>query len=440
MDPTATWPDFGPYTQLTPLAQGGMGEIWLARQSGHGGVERRVVLKRALPGHAADPDYQDMFLREARIAASLEHPNVARVYDSGIAPDGRSYLAMEYVHGVDLRALLRAHGGRALPSHHAVTVATGLAAALGYVHARADLDGRHLGLVHRDVSPGNVLLSYDGAIKLTDFGVARADAASLATQSGAVKGKLAYMAPEQARGEALDPRADLYALGVVLFEMLVGRRPFGRTQDVALLYRLLEEDAPDPATLRPTLPPALGAIVRRLLARDKEARFDNAAEVRDTLEQVAAAQGWVLSPPRLGTYAQERCGRRELPALVPTMSEGLDKVQSVSRQSLPPSRGRWLGLAAGGLAATAALAWFASRPEAATASTLLPPFPTPTIVADAGAEPEPKPEPTLAPDATPEAALEPEPEPEPPKKRPSRRKGKRKPKKRPLDSPLPFGK
>lgn len=446
---TPPWPDYGPYSQITPLARGGMGELWLARQRGHGGLERRVVLKRALPGHAADPEFQDMFIREARIAASLDHPNVARVYDSGVTPQGRSFLAMEYVHGADLRELLRSHRGRPLPLHHALTVGAALAAGLDYVHARDDLDGRHLGLVHRDVSPGNILLSYDGAIKITDFGVARADAESLATRSGAVKGKLAYMAPEQARGEDLDPRADLYALGVILFEMVIGHRPFGRTKDVALLYRLLEEDAPRAGVLRPDLPPALAETIDRLLARDKERRFDRAAEVRDALEQLCASNGWVLSGPRLGRYVEERCGRSELPEPIPIASEGLDKVQSVvAKGPTSASRGPvWLGLAGAAIILLGGIGWARTRQVPAEARSLLPAFPE---IRHAPPEPEaaPKPSPPvvapvpaeLPPVPPPEAAAEDEPQVRAPARanRPRRRKRKRT-KKRDLDSPLPFG-
>lgn len=446
---TPPWPDYGPYSQMTPLARGGMGELWLARQRGHGGLERRVVLKRALPGHAADPEFQDMFLREARIAASLDHPNVARVYDSGVTPQGRSFLAMEYVHGADLRTLLRSHGDRPIPLHHALTVGAGLAAGLDYVHARKDLDGRHLGLVHRDMSPGNVLLSYDGAIKITDFGVARADAESLATRSGAVKGKLAYMAPEQARGEDLDPRADLYALGVILFEMTIGHRPFGATKDVALLYRLLEEDAPRAGTLRPDLPAALAEIIDRLLARDRDRRFERAAEVRDAIEQLSASQGWVLSGPRLGRYVEERCGRRELPEPIPIASEGLDKVQSVL--TLGPKavsrRPVWLGLAGAALVLLGGLGWVMRPPDPASAEGLFSAFPEvhPAIpgpdVAPAVRPVAVVAEPSEPPPAgSPEPALRDEPKaPEPTRTKRTRRRKQKRPKKRDLDSPLPFG-
>ena len=158
-------------------------------------------------------------------------------------------------------------------------------------------------------------------------------------------------------------------------------------------------------------------------------------------ERIAAAQGWVLSPPRLGTYAEERCGPRELPTLIPTLSEGLDKVQSVSRQTSPRSRGWWLGIASGGLVVAGVLAWFTSGPEPATASALLPPIPTPAVVAAAGDDAEPEPELPPTPEPMPEPDPVADPDPPPPKKRPTtRRKSKRKPKKRPLDSPLPFGK
>ncbi|MEM6292147.1 MAG: serine/threonine-protein kinase [Myxococcota bacterium] len=447
------WPDHGPYTQITPFARGGMAELWLARQRGVGGLQKQVVLKRALPEHAADPEYQQMFLREARIAASLDHPNVARVYDSGVAADGRSFLAMEHVAGVDLRALLRAHRGEPLPLSITLTIAVGLSQGLSYVHSRRDLDGRHLGLVHRDVSPSNVLLSYDGAVKLTDFGVARADVESLATRSGAIKGKLAYMAPEQARGEGLDPRADLFALGVILFEMLVGRRPFGPMQDVALLYRILEEDAPAPTDLRPDVPSALSDVVVGLLARDRDARTADAATVRAALEAFAGTSGQVLSGARLGEYVAQRCAPTT-PSLIaaPAVTEGLEKVQSVvtAPDTAPPRRRQW-GLAAAvagtlGVGLMGAGWSWSQRAEPAPAEssgTEVAPEPAAPPEPEHKPETEPPPEPErdaveiLEPTAP--AADSPT-EPRPAKKSSRRRRSKKRAaKKRPLDSPLPFG-
>ena len=218
------------YEILAKLATGGMAEIFLARGAGVAGVERYVVLKRILRDRANDAHFVQMFLEEARLAAQLNHPNVAQVFDIGKLGDSY-FFTMEYVHGETVRNLL--HRARSLrreiPLSCILTVIAGAATGLHHAHARLGLDGRPLGIVHRDVSPSNVLISFDGEIKLCDFGIARAnDAASEREEAvdEAISGKAGYMSPEQARGEALDARSDVFAAGIILWELLSGRRPF----------------------------------------------------------------------------------------------------------------------------------------------------------------------------------------------------------------------
>ncbi|MCH9685817.1 MAG: serine/threonine protein kinase, partial [Deltaproteobacteria bacterium] len=305
------------YERLTPLATGGMAELLLAVRASTPGFRKLVVLKRVLPVHAAEPSFTRMFLREARIAASLDHPNVVQVYDSGWS-DGRTFLAMEYVHGADLRQLIRAVAAQqqVVPLPFVLTIMAGLCAGLHYVHERCSPQGEPQGLVHRDVSPSNVLISEEGAVKLADFGVAAATAESIATRSGSIKGKLAYMAPEQARGESIDRRADIFGLGAVLYELSTGHRPFRAANDAALLYRVLEAQPERPSTLVADYPPQLEAIVMRALAKDPAARQPTAQVLQLELEELALSQGLPLSPTRLGHYVVQCCGAKASPTLL----------------------------------------------------------------------------------------------------------------------------
>ena len=194
-----------------------MAEIFLARSRGMAGFARYVVLKRILPERGTDPRWIEMFLDEARLAAQLQHPNVAQVFDLGRLGEGY-FFTMEYVHGANMREVLVrcAQRGQRLPLSVALGVAVGAASGLDHAHQRRDSEGKSLGIVHRDVSPSNLMLSYDGVVKLVDFGVAKAHLRSSVTQSGTVKGKISYLSPEQCRGREVDPRSDIFALGIFL--------------------------------------------------------------------------------------------------------------------------------------------------------------------------------------------------------------------------------
>ncbi len=296
----------GRYELLKRLAVGGMAELYLARSTGIEGFEKLVALKRILPQYATSEDFVTMFLDEARLSATLQHANIAQVYDIGQTSEGL-FFTMEYVHGKDVRDLLKRSVRRdqPIPLAHALSIVAGAAAGLHAAHEKHGPDGRPLGVVHRDVSPANILVSYDGCVKLIDFGVAKATRNNGQTRVGTLKGKIAYMAPEQCLGEPVDRRSDIFALGIVLYELTCGRRLFQGETEFAIMKRIVGEDAPSPSASRADYPPGLEVIVRKALARDRAARYQNAQELQLAIESFARLHGLVLSAVRLGGYMRE---------------------------------------------------------------------------------------------------------------------------------------
>ncbi|HEU5055804.1 MAG TPA: serine/threonine-protein kinase [Kofleriaceae bacterium] len=289
----------GRYDIVRRLAVGGMAEVYLARVRGQHGFARSVVLKRIRPELSRTGQFQRMFADEARVAAHLSHVNIAQVLDVG-EENGESYLVMEYVDGRDVHALLADAGGAGLPIHVAAAIAMGVAAGLDHAHRRRDADGRPLDIVHRDVSPSNVMVAFDGNVKLLDFGVAKAQGAREVTRAGTVKGKVEYMSPEQALGLAVDQRSDLFSLGTLLFELLVGARPY--------------DDGPvvvPPGRRRSGIPAALDALVMRLLAHEPARRPASAEEVSGALDAIAREEKLSCSPVALRRYLVERFGEPE---------------------------------------------------------------------------------------------------------------------------------
>jgi serine/threonine protein kinase len=304
----------GPYEVLGRLATGGMAELLLARRIGIEGFQKVVVLKRILPMFARNPEFVEMFLHEARLAATLEHPNIVQVFDIGKSDDDY-YFAMAYLHGKDLLGILRELIRRSerLPVVHAIAIATGVAAGLHHAHEQVGFDGQPLGIVHRDVSPANAIVTYDGSIKLVDFGIAKAAASADITRVGVRKGKAAYMSPEQCRGDTLDPRADIWSLGVVLYEMLTMARLYRADTDLALMHRIVSQDVPPPSSLAPDVPPALEQIVMRCLSRDRELRYANALDLQHALEACARTLGLGPSAGALGSFVRGLFGSPPLP-------------------------------------------------------------------------------------------------------------------------------
>ncbi|HXI58553.1 MAG TPA: serine/threonine-protein kinase [Polyangia bacterium] len=298
----------GRYELLARLAVGGMAEIYLARAQGMSGFEKLLVLKRILPQHALDPELLRMFLDEARLSATLTHPHITQVYDIGTQGD-TPFFTMEYVHGANLREILNTQatvagggGGRALPDAHAVSIIAAAAAGLHYAHERRGADGQPLQIVHRDVSPSNVLVTYDGAVKVADFGIAKWASQRTQTQAGALKGKFAYMSPEQCRSQPVDRRSDVFALGTLLYELTTGTPPFRGDSDYEILTHIVNDAAPAPARPAGDYPPDLARIVSRALARAPEDRYPTAQALQVDLETFARQHQLSLSSVALGDF------------------------------------------------------------------------------------------------------------------------------------------
>ena len=279
--------EFGGYVLEKRLAAGGMAEIYQARRVGAAGFSRPVCIKRILKTHSSDREFVEMFIDEARTGAQLRHGNIVGIDDFGHA-NGSYYLCMELVAGVDLARLTRwANSTRQrLPVDVAAHIGIELLNALDYAHRKLDEAGRPMEIVHRDVSPHNILLSHSGEVKLTDFGIARAASRLHRTAGYVIKGKLAYMAPEQARGARLDARADLFAVGVVLYEIFAGRRPFVGETEGELALAVVRGDRPPLRSLRPDVSNAMETLIDRLLQVDPERRCASASEALERLDGV----------------------------------------------------------------------------------------------------------------------------------------------------------
>jgi serine/threonine protein kinase len=292
----------GKYEIVRELAIGGMAAIYLARVRGQAGFEKNVVLKVILPNLATDQSLVDSFLDEARLAATLRHSNIADVFDVG-AEGKRYYFAMEHVHGENARTVRLEAKQKAMPIPLEVSlaIAIGTTAALGYAHDRSGPTGP-LDLIHRDISPSNILVGFEGAIKLVDFGIARASSRSSKTRTGMRKGKIPYMSPEQCKGQPLDRRTDLFSLGIVLYELTCGQRPFLGNSDFEVMDAIVTCKAAPPSTLRRDYPRGLEQIVVRLLAPSPAARYQTAHQALDDLEAFTKANSLLTSAQVVARY------------------------------------------------------------------------------------------------------------------------------------------
>jgi hypothetical protein len=276
---------FGRYELLEKLGEGGMAEVFKARLRGGAGIDKVLVIKRILPQVSSDPEFIRLFVNEAKIALPLTHGNITSTFEFGDV-EGQFFLAMEYIHGQDLATVLHRCGETRtrLPVEATLFIASEIAKGLNYAHSFTSPTGGRIQVVHLDVSPQNVLISYDGAVKLTDFGIAslhrRPDA------DGKIRGKACYLAPEQAQGKDVDGRADIFALGAVIYEALTGIRPFDAPEDLAAVAKVIKAEAPPPSQFRPGLPVAVEEVVMRALSRDPAARFQRAADLQVALSQV----------------------------------------------------------------------------------------------------------------------------------------------------------
>src|SRR6185312_7945029 len=286
-----------------------MGEVYRGVDVGYGGIERPVAVKLIAPALALDPSLKRQFVDEAKLSYLLCHQNVIGVRDVGEI-DGRFYIAMEWIDGADLGTIvqrLRTTAGQPLPLRFACFVAVEAARGLDYAHRARDAAGVALHLVHRDVSPSNLLVSFEGEVKVSDFGIARSRLREVTSMPGGLKGKIGYMAPEQARGESLDARADVFSLGAVLFEMLTAHNPFiyDVPRENEALARVREGRFPAPRTLAPSLPQGLEAIVMRAMAPERGERYQSCDKMREDLESFARRESYTLSPSDFGQFVRD---------------------------------------------------------------------------------------------------------------------------------------
>ncbi|WP_223641611.1 serine/threonine-protein kinase [Corallococcus sp. EGB] len=337
---------FGKYELLRKIASGGMGQVFLAREHGTG-FERLVVLKLILPHLAEDEEFLEMFLEEARLVARLSHPNLITILDL-TEIEGRHCLAMEYVQGEDVRRLDRfaRKQERPLPVGLVVRIIADAAAGLSYAHGARDGHGQPLKLVHRDVSPQNVLVGFDGGVKVIDFGVAKAATSGQQTATGVLKGKYPYMSPEQANGMAVDGRSDQFALGVVMWELLTGKRLFKGDTDLMTLRLVRDCQVPPPSQLTPKVPPGLDEIVLKALAPTPDGRYADCAAFRLALEDWALNLRLPSSSAHLAAYLRElyaeRIAAEADPAKLDQLAEDvdLDSQSNSSRDGMPTSGAR----------------------------------------------------------------------------------------------------
>jgi eukaryotic-like serine/threonine-protein kinase len=429
------------YELVCPIGEGGMAIVWIARQTGKFGFQKLVAVKTILPRFAADPRFQRMFIDEARIASRIDHLNVAQILDVG-EQDDISYLVMEHVEGESLQRMQRAarKKGMHIPPGVLLRVMADVCAGLHAAHELCDEQGQPRGVIHRDVSPQNVLVSTKGVAKLIDFGIAKArDRLSGDTTTDQVKGKLRYMAPEQAVGQTMDRRADVWAVGAVLYHLLAGRPPFEGEHDVAVLAALTSGRPPEP--LPPGVHPSIAAVVMRALTPAPDGRFDTAASMQQALEEAMVAAGVGTSTGDVATFLAQVSGedaekrreaiRRGLEAanawagasddrprvLLDPPSSGGRTLGSAALTIVPADRRRTLGTAlaiasAGVLVGVVGLFVASSKSQVATASaSVAASVGPPSVSAPAASAPSPvdteAPPPAPSPAAAPPAITRP---------------------------------
>ena len=322
---------YGKYFLIKKLAEGGMAEIFLAKQLGVEGFEKNVVIKRMLPHLSAASDFVSMFLDEARLAASLTHSNIVQISDLGFA-DGCYFICMEYLAGEDLATVLRTEKrrGNQAPVGILLRVFTEAAIGLHFAHEAVDPKGVPMRLVHRDISPSNIFVTYGGQVKVLDFGIAKAESRVTSTGAGVVKGKYQYMSPEQARGDAIDRRSDIFSLGVSLYEALTGVRPFARDTDLAVLKAVLGGEYQPLRGLRPDLPLEVEQIVTKAMAQEPEHRYPSALAFAQDIERYVGATtsstgGQALTHFMTGLFGPERVkSKMRIESLDELASRGVD--------------------------------------------------------------------------------------------------------------------
>jgi len=349
--PAALKPErFGRYLLLDRIGSGGMAEVYRAVMPGAQGFRQTFVVKRILAERSRASDFVDMFVQEARIGSLLNHPNIVQVFDFGNV-GGDYFLAMEYLRGRDVQALMRQLRRQNLmcPVPVAAFIAHEVAACLGYAHDLVGPEGKRMNIVHRDISPSNIMCLRTGGVKLLDFGIAKAAGENTEnTEQGLFKGKLAYVAPERIKNEALDGRVDIFGLGVVLWEMLAGKRLFRGKSELETLNNVLEMPVPPPSTERPDVPKSLDAVVMKALARNRNVRYPNGHAMAEDLEAVLSLSGF--NSRMLPDLMREAFGsdvsksQESLSVVTPEMLAQLAEDSAADSGTLPTAgqkRGQW---------------------------------------------------------------------------------------------------
>ncbi|HOX46331.1 MAG TPA: serine/threonine-protein kinase [Myxococcota bacterium] len=312
---------FGKFQLLKKIAAGGMAEIHLAKQRGMEGFEKLVVIKMILPNLVGNQEFVQMFLDEARLAAKLNHPNIVQIFDMGKA-GGTFFIAMEYIQGENLRSIVKTcrKAGRHLPVEHAVKIISQAAEGLYYAHTKTDVAGNPLNIVHRDISPQNIMVSYDGVVKVVDFGIAKAATQYQETRAGVLKGKYSYMSPEQCTGQPVDARSDIFALGIVLWELATGTRLYKQSSELMILKEITEGVVPPPRQINQQVPAELEAVILKALSKSTSTRFQDALQMHMALEEFLKNQKLTSSTVHLSAFMR---------GLFPDRLELLKKLEEV---------------------------------------------------------------------------------------------------------------
>ena len=297
---------FGKYTLVDRIAVGGMAEIFLARQAGLEGFEKTIVIKRIRPHLSNQKSFVKMFLNEAKLAAQLNHPNIVQIYDLGKISD-TYFIAMEYIFGRDMRRIIpKADSmGIPFPMVYALKIASSVCEGLFYAHQRCDIYGNALNIVHRDVTPENIFVSFDGTVKVLDFGIAKAANQIEQTRAGEIKGKLSYMSPEQCMGQPLDSRSDIFSLGVVLYEWVTGFKLFTGDSEVAILKSITEGKIYAPSYFKADIPESVERILMKALEKDRERRYQTAWDMQYDIDQFLSQYEFTPSNIHLSNFLKQ---------------------------------------------------------------------------------------------------------------------------------------
>jgi len=300
---------FGKYTLLNRIAVGGMAEVFLARQEGLEGFEKTICIKRIRPHLSSQPNFVRMFLNEAKLAAQLNHPNVVQIYDLGRVNDSY-FIAMEYISGRDMSRIIpkAEKAGISFPMIYALRIASNVCEGLYYAHTKTDAYGNPLNVVHRDITPENILVSFNGTVKIVDFGIAKANTQLEQTRAGEIKGKLSYMSPEQCMGHVLDARSDIFSFGSVIYEWITGYKLFTGENEMAILKSIIDGKIYPPSYFKEDVPEAVERILMKALDKDKSKRYQSAWEMQFDIDTYLASSEFTPSNIHLSNFLKQIFG------------------------------------------------------------------------------------------------------------------------------------